>query len=89
MLTPSASMLPRLRPNKFYDLVIEVAIVRPGAIHGQLVHSYLRRGDGLEPVSVPKPELEAVLGKTLGVPLFPGAGYAHRDRVRRLHAGGG
>jgi error-prone DNA polymerase len=64
------SMLPRLRPNKFYDLVIEVAIVRPGPIQGDMVHPYLRRRDGLEPVSFPKPELEAVLGKTLGVPLF-------------------
>jgi error-prone DNA polymerase len=64
------SMLPRLRPNKFYDLVIEVAIVRPGPIQGDMVHPYLRRRDGIEPVSFPKPELEAVLGKTLGVPLF-------------------
>ena len=64
------SMLPRLRPNKFYDLVIEVAIVRPGPIQGDMVHPYLRRRDGMEPVSFPKPELEAVLGKTLGVPLF-------------------
>jgi error-prone DNA polymerase len=64
------SMLPRLRPNKFYDLVIEVAIVRPGPIQGDMVHPYLRRRDGIERVSFPKPELEAVLGKTLGVPLF-------------------
>src|SRR6185437_14254287 len=64
------SMLPRLRPNKFYDLVIEVAIVRPGPIQGDMVHPYLRRRDGIEPVNFPKPELEAVLGKTLGVPLF-------------------
>jgi error-prone DNA polymerase len=64
------SMLPRLRPNRFYDLVIEVAIVRPGPIQGDMVHPYLRRRDGIEPVSFPKPELEAVLGKTLGVPLF-------------------
>ena len=62
------AMLPRLRPNKFYDLVIEVAIVRPGPIQGDMVHPYLRRRDGIEPVSFPKPELEAVLGKTLGVP---------------------
>jgi error-prone DNA polymerase len=64
------SMLPRLQPRCFYDLVIEVAIVRPGPIQGQMVHPYLRRRDGIEPVSFPKPELEAVLGKTLGVPLF-------------------
>jgi error-prone DNA polymerase len=64
------SMLPRLRPKEFYDLVIEVAIVRPGPIQGDMVHPYLRRRDGLEPVNFPKPELEAVLGKTLGVPLF-------------------
>jgi len=64
------SMLPRLRPSKFYDLVIEVAIVRPGPIQGDMVHPYLRRRDGIDPVSFPKPELEAVLGKTLGVPLF-------------------
>jgi error-prone DNA polymerase len=64
------SMLPRLRPTKFYDLVIEVAIVRPGPIQGDMVHPYLRRRQGLEPVSFPSKELEAVLGKTLGVPLF-------------------
>jgi error-prone DNA polymerase len=64
------SMLPRLRPKKFYDLVIEVAIVRPGPIQGDMVHPYLRRRQKLEPVSYPSPELEAVLGKTLGVPLF-------------------
>ena len=64
------SMLPRLKPNTFYDLVIEVAIVRPGPIQGDMVHPYLRRRDGIEPVSFPTPELKAVLGKTLGVPLF-------------------
>ena len=64
------SMLPRLKPEKFYDLVIEVAIVRPGPIQGDMVHPYLRRRQGLEPVSYPSKELEAVLGKTLGVPLF-------------------
>ena len=64
------SMLPRLRPQCFYDLIIEVAIVRPGPIQGNMVHPYLRRRDGIEPVVFPKPELEAVLGKTLGVPLF-------------------
>ena len=72
------SMLPRLKPERFYDLVIEVAIVRPGPIQGDMVHPYLRRREGVEPVSYPAPapehgpanELENVLGKTLGVPLF-------------------
>jgi error-prone DNA polymerase len=64
------SMLPRLKPKKFYDLVIEVAIVRPGPIQGDMVHPYLRRRQGLEPISYPSKELEVVLGKTLGVPLF-------------------
>ncbi len=64
------SMLPRLRPREFYDLVVEVAIVRPGPIQGDMVHPYLRRREGSEPVVYPSPELEAVLGKTLGVPLF-------------------
>jgi error-prone DNA polymerase len=64
------SMLPRIKPRTFYDLVIEVAIVRPGPIQGDMVHPYLRRREGKEPVSFPKPELEAILGKTLGVPLF-------------------
>ena len=64
------SMLPRLKPRCFYDLVVEVAIVRPGPIQGDMVHPYLRRRDGLEPVEYPSPELEQVLGKTLGVPLF-------------------
>src|ERR1700688_4234424 len=64
------NMLPRLKPRKFYDLVIEVAIVRPGPIQGDMVHPYLRRRDGIEPVHYPTPELETVLSKTLGVPLF-------------------
>jgi len=64
------AMLPRLRPRTFYDLVIQVAIVRPGPIQGDMVHPYLRRRAGLEPIEYPKPELETVLGKTLGVPLF-------------------
>ncbi|MEZ5792286.1 MAG: error-prone DNA polymerase [Nitratireductor sp.] len=64
------SMLPRLKPREFYDLVIEVAIVRPGPIQGDMVHPYLRRRQGKERVSFPGPELEAVLGRTLGVPLF-------------------
>jgi error-prone DNA polymerase len=64
------AMLPRLKPRTFYDLVIEVAIVRPGPIQGDMVHPYLRRREGKEQVVYPKPELEKVLGKTLGVPLF-------------------
>ena len=72
------SMLPRLRPNRFYDLVIEVAIVRPGPIQGDMVHPYLRRRNGQEPVEWPAPspehgppdELYGILGNTYGVPLF-------------------
>ena len=64
------SMLPRLKPNCFYDLVIEVAIVRPGPIQGDMVHPYLRRRNGEEPVEYPSKELEEILGRTLGVPLF-------------------
>ena len=64
------AMLPRIKPRTFYDLVIEVAIVRPGPIQGDMVHPYLRRREGKEPVDFPRPELERVLGKTLGVPLF-------------------
>jgi error-prone DNA polymerase len=72
------NMLPRLKPRCFYDLVIEVAIVRPGPIQGDMVHPYLRRRQGLEPVDYPSPhpdfgpadELESVLKRTLGVPLF-------------------
>ncbi|MFP3480752.1 hypothetical protein SB780_38515, partial [Burkholderia sp. SIMBA_057] len=86
--------LPRLRPKTFYDLVIEVAIVRPGPIQGDMVHPYLRRRTGEEPVNYPSPELEKVLRKTLGVPLFQeqamkiaivGAGFSPEDadRLRR------
>ncbi len=71
------NMLPRLRPREFYDLVIQVAIVRPGPIQGDMVHPYLRRRQGREPVEFPSPapphdphELRGVLGRTLGVPLF-------------------
>jgi len=72
------SMLPRLKPQKFYDLVIEVAIVRPGPIQGDMVHPYLKRRDGIEPVDYPSPhpahgehdELKHILEKTKGVPLF-------------------
>ena len=64
------TMLPRLRPRKFYDLVVEVAIVRPGPIQGDMVHPYLRRRHGKEPVEFPSDALREVLGKTYGVPLF-------------------
>ncbi|WP_353857942.1 error-prone DNA polymerase [Azospirillum formosense] len=91
------SMLPRLRPKTFYDLVIEVAIVRPGPIQGDMVHPYLRRRTGEEPVNYPSPELQKVLKKTLGVPLFQeqamkiaivGAGFSPEDadRLRRAMA---
>ena len=64
------SMLPRLKPKCFYDLVIEVAIVRPGPIHGNMVHPYLRRRNGIERYECPDQEVAAILGKTLGVPIF-------------------
>ncbi|QCB39265.1 DNA polymerase III subunit alpha [Sphingobium sp. PAMC28499] len=91
------SMLPRIKPAKFYDLVIEVAIVRPGPIQGDMVHPYLRRREGKEKPEYPKPELRAVLEKTLGVPLFQeqamkvaivGAGFspAEADQLRRAMA---
>jgi error-prone DNA polymerase len=64
------SMLPRLQPKCFYDLVIEVALVRPGPIQGDMVHPYLRRRKGKEPVDYPDEKIRAVLEKTLGVPLF-------------------
>jgi error-prone DNA polymerase len=91
------SMLPRLRPESFYDLVIEVAIVRPGPIQGDMVHPYLRRRQGLEEVAYPSKELEAVLSKTLGVPLFQeqamkiaivAAGFtpSEADKLRRAMA---
>ena len=91
------SMLPRLKPRCFYDLVIEVAIVRPGPIQGDMVHPYLRRRDGVEPVEYPSEALRAVLDKTYGVPLFQeqamqiaivGAGFSpgEADRLRRAMA---
>lgn len=91
------SMLPRLRPEKFYDLVIEVAIVRPGPIQGDMVHPYLRRRDGIEDVEYPSEELKEILHKTLGVPLFQeqamriaivAAGFtpAEADELRRSMA---
>ena len=91
------AMLPRLRPDCFYDLVIEVAIVRPGPIQGDMVHPYLRRRQGLEPVSYPSAAVEEVLGRTLGVPIFQeqvikvatvAAGFSpgEADQVRRSMA---
>ncbi len=91
------NFLPRLRPRCFYDLVIEVAIVRPGPIQGDMVHPYLRRRRGEEKVEFPSDALGAVLGKTLGVPLFQeqamqiaiiGAGFTpeEADRLRRALA---
>ena len=88
------SMLPRLRPRTFYDLVIEVAIVRPGPIQGGMVHPYLRRRTGEEKATPPHPLLQPILERTLGVPLFQeqvmqiaivGAGYSggEADRLRR------
>jgi error-prone DNA polymerase len=64
------SMLPRLKPMHFYDLVIEIAIVRPGPIQGDMVHPYLRRREGKEPVDYPNDAVEKVLERTLGVPIF-------------------
>ncbi|WP_287418320.1 error-prone DNA polymerase [Reinekea sp.] len=64
------NMLPRLKPACYYDLVIQVAIVRPGPIHGDMVHPYLKRRSGLEAVDYPKPELRPVLERTLGIPIF-------------------
>lgn len=64
------SMLPRLQPRCYYDLVVQVAIVRPGPIQGGMVHPYLRRRQGLEPAGSPRPELDVALARTLGVPIF-------------------
>ncbi|WP_018616609.1 error-prone DNA polymerase [Segetibacter koreensis] len=91
------SMLPRLKPGCFYDLVIEVAIVRPGPIQGDMVHPYLRRRNGEEEVKYPSPQLEEILKRTLGVPLFQeqamkiaivAAGFtpAEADELRRSMA---
>ena len=72
-------------PRTFYDLVIEVAIVRPGPIQGDMVHPYLRRREGKEPVDYPKPELERGARQNAGRAAVPGAGHAGGHRVRRLH----
>jgi DNA polymerase III alpha subunit len=91
------AMLPRLRPRNYYDLVIEVALIRPGPIQGDMVHPYLRRRDGLEPVSYPSEAVRGVLARTLGVPIFQeqvmqlavvAAGFTpgEADRLRRAMA---
>ncbi|HEY8521200.1 MAG TPA: error-prone DNA polymerase [Gammaproteobacteria bacterium] len=91
------AMLPRLRPRCFYDLVIEVAIIRPGPIQGDMVHPYLRRRNGEEPVTYPSEEVRQVLERTLGVPIFQeqvmqlaivAAGFTpgEADRLRRAMA---
>jgi error-prone DNA polymerase len=91
------AMLPRLRPKNYYDLVIEVAIIRPGPIQGDMVHPYLRRRNGEEPVSYPSAEVQGVLERTLGVPIFQeqvmqlavvAAGFTpgEADRLRRAMA---
>jgi error-prone DNA polymerase len=91
------AMLPRLKPACFYDLVIEVAIVRPGPIQGDMVHPYLRRRQGLEPVTYPSEAVREALGRTLGVPIFQeqvikvatvAAGFSpgEADQVRRSMA---
>lgn len=94
------SMLPRLKPQTFYDLVVQVAIVRPGPIQGDMVHPYLRRRQGIEAVSYPSAEVKAVLERTLGVPIFQeqviklamvAAGFSggEADRLRRAMASWG
>ena len=83
------AMLPRLKPRDLYDLVIEVAIVRPGPIQGDMVHPYIRRREGREEVSYPIPEAETSARQDARCPAVSGAGYARRHRMRRLHALGG
>ena len=91
------SMLPRMKPRVFYDLVIEVAVVRPGPIQGGMVHPYLRRRQGLEPIHYPSEEMKIALERTLGVPIFQeqvmqvailGAGFTpgEADQLRRAMA---
>jgi error-prone DNA polymerase len=88
------SMLPRMKPACFYDIVMQVAIIRPGPIQGQMIHPFLRRRNGMEPVTYPHPKLRPVLERTLGVPLFQeqgmrmaieAAGFspAEADKLRR------
>ncbi len=80
------SMLPRLKPKEFYDLVIEVAIVRPGPIQGDMVHPYLRRREGREPVTYPSKALEEHSQEDTGRSAVPGAGDADRHGRRRIYA---
>jgi error-prone DNA polymerase len=91
------SMLPRLQPRTFYDLVIEVAIIRPGPIQGGMIHPFLRRREGVDPVTYPSPAMETVLSRTLGIPIFQeqvmqiamvAAGFSagEADRLRRAMA---
>jgi len=91
------SMLPRLRPRTFYDLVIEVAIIRPGPIQGGMIHPFLKRRQGIDPVTYPSPDIQGVLERTLGVPIFQeqvmqiamtAAGFTagEADRLRRAMA---
>lgn len=91
------SMLPRLKPREFYDLVIEVAIIRPGPIQGGMIHPYLRRRQGIDPVTYPSSEMKAALSRTLGIPIFQeqvmqiamvAAGFSagEADRLRRAMA---
>jgi len=88
------NMLPRLKPKTFYDLVVEISLVRPGPIQGEMVHPYLRRRAGKEPIDYPHPDLEPILRRTYGVPLFQeqimkmamvGAGFSggEADQLRR------
>ena len=88
------SMLPRLKPNCFYDIVMQVAIIRPGPIQGDMIHPFLRRRNGQEPITYPHPKLKPILERTLGVPLFQeqgmrmameAAGFSagEADRLRR------
>ena len=94
------AMLPRLKPRCFYDLVIEIAIVRPGPIQGGMVHPYLRRRQGLEAVDYPSQEIKSVLERTLGIPVFQeqvirlamvAAGFSggQADQLRRAMASSG
>lgn len=94
------AMLPRLKPATYYDLVIEVALVRPGPIQGEMVHPYLRRRQGLEPVTYPNDAIKSVLGRTLGIPIFQeqviklamvAAGFSagEADQLRRAMASWG
>jgi error-prone DNA polymerase len=81
------SMLPRMKPVCFYDLVMQVAIIRPGPIQGDMIHPFLRRRNGLEPVTYPHPKLKPVLERTLGVPLFQEQGMRMAIEAAGFSAG--